>query len=91
MNEEIPLEEKVYLDNVLSKITPDSSKTDVIKLLGYPSRDNELKVNWEVIINGNRNRIGMFFSSKTGKATRIDFDGGIGRFYYRKNLENDIM
>lgn len=87
MNKEIPLEEKVYLDNVLSKITADSTKTDVVSLLGNPSRDLELKVNWEVTINDNNNRIEVYFSGITGKATRIDFDGGIGRFYYRKDLK----
>ncbi len=87
MNKEIPLEEKAYIDNVLSKITVDSTKTDVISLLGEPSRDLGLKVNWWITINGNKNRIGVYFSGTDGKATRINFDGGVGRFYYCKDLD----
>lgn len=87
MNEEIPPSEKDYINTVLVKITADSNKEDVIRLLGEPDRDLGLKVNWWVNINGNNNRIGVYFSSTTGKATGINFDGGRGRFYYTKDLK----
>ncbi|MDF2545778.1 MAG: hypothetical protein K0R93_676 [Anaerosolibacter sp.] len=87
MSEEMPAEEKVFLDEVLSQITQHSTRTDVTNILGEPSRDMGLKVNWIVTIEGNEDRIGVYFSPTTGKATRINFDGGPGRFYYRRDFE----
>ena len=86
MNEEIPVEEQEYINEVLKQITTDSTKDDVIKLLGEPSRDLGLKVNWEVNINGNISRVGVYFDIKTEKVESIVLDGGKGRFYYREDL-----
>ena len=86
MDSEVPAEEQKYIDEVLSKITKDSSKEDVIELLGTPSRDSGLKVNWWVTINGQESRVGVYFSL-SGNANRINLDGGPGRFYYRTDLD----
>jgi hypothetical protein len=87
MDKEIPPAERQYINEVLNKITADSSKEDIITLLGDPTRDLGLKVNWMVTINGNEDRIVVYFSGTTGKATGISFDVGTGRFYYRKDLD----
>lgn len=86
MSNEMPEAEKAYLDNVLNKVTPESTKQDVIDLLGDPDRDLGFKVNWRVLINGNESRIGVYFDGTSGKATQMNFDGGTGRFYFRKDL-----
>ncbi|HYE80804.1 MAG TPA: hypothetical protein VEG39_01420 [Clostridia bacterium] len=86
MSKEMPEAEKEYLDSVLSKITSESTRQDVIALLGEPDRDLGMKVNWMVLIDGNESRIGVYFDATTGKATRVNFDGGTGRFYYRREL-----
>lgn len=86
MDSEVPAEEQKYIDEVLSKITKDSSKDDVIELLGPPSRDSGSKVNWWITINGKESRVGVYFSL-SGNATRINLDGGPGRFYYRTDLD----
>lgn len=87
MDKEMPPAETEYLKNVLSKITANSTKDDVINILGQPSRDLGLKVNWVVTIHGKKSRIGVYFSVTTGRATTINFDGGTGRFYFRKDLK----
>lgn len=86
MDDTVPPVEQEYIDSVLSLITKDSSKEDVINLLGKPDRDLGLKVNWWVTIGDKNSRIGVYFSSSSGKATRINLDGGPGRFYYSKEL-----
>ncbi|WP_326513814.1 hypothetical protein [Clostridium intestinale] len=87
MDKEIPPKEQEYIYEVLDKINADSSKEDVIKLLGEPDRNLGLKVNWWVTVDGNKDRVGVYFSETTGKATAVNFDGGSGRFYYRKNFD----
>lgn len=86
MSKKIPPAEQQYINKVLDKINAESSKENVIALLGDPDRDLGLKVNWWVTIDRNKDRIGVYFSSTTGKATRVNLDGGTGRFYYRKDL-----
>jgi hypothetical protein len=85
-NDDIPAEEQLYIDTVLSQITSETTKEEAIELLGKPSRDLVLKVNWWVSIDGRNSRIGVYFSSATGKAEDVILDGGWGRFYYRKAL-----
>ncbi len=83
----IPTAEQQYIDTVLSQITAESSKEDVIILLGKPDRDLVAKVNWWVNIEGANSRVGVYFSITSGKATEIVLDGGVGRFYYQEKLE----
>jgi hypothetical protein len=85
-SDEIPPEEQWYIDTVLSQITSETTKEEVIELLGKPSRDLALKLNWWVSIANRKSRVGVYFSSTTGKAQEIVLDGGGGRFYYRKTL-----
>lgn len=87
MNSSIPNEEQEFIDTVLVQINFESTLAEIIELLGEPSRNLGLKVNWVVTINEKESRIGVYFSSKTGTATTVNFDGGVGRFYYRKDLE----
>ena len=86
MDKPMPEAENKYLNDVLSEINSNSSREEVIKLLGEPSRDMDLKVNWWVTLNGQKSRVGVYFSASDKKATEISFDGGMGRFYYRKDL-----
>ncbi len=83
---EVPPAEQVYIDSVLSQITPQTTKAEAIALLGKPDRDLFFKVNWWVLIENKRSRIGISFSSVTGFAREIILDGGLERFYYSKEL-----
>ncbi|GKX29218.1 hypothetical protein SH1V18_16980 [Vallitalea longa] len=84
MNSKIPLEEQSYIDTVLLQIDADTTRDDVMDILGKPSKSLGNKVDWNVIINGKRITISVYFSH--GNATRINFDGGVGRFYYDQDL-----
>lgn len=86
MKDKIPTEEQGYIDTVLVQITSESTKEEVFELLGKPSRNIGLKINWNVIINEKKSRIGVYFSPEEEKATKVVLDGGVGRFYYRKDL-----
>lgn len=86
MNGQIPTEEQEYIDTVLIQITSESTLEEVIEILGEPYKNIGLKVNWIVTINERKSRIGVYFSSETGKATTINLDGGVGKFYYRKDV-----
>ena len=85
MNDEVPPEEQKYIDSVLSRISTETTREDVISLLGTPYRDLGGKVNWWIEIDGQKSRVGVYFSHE-GKATEIVLDGGTGRYYYRKDL-----
>ena len=87
MNDKVPEAEQEYIDKVLSKITKTSTKEEVIKLLGEPSRDLGWKLNWWVKIDNKDSRVGVFFTSEGNAIEKIVLDGGIGRFYYCKELK----
>lgn len=88
MNEKVPVSEQAYIDTVLSQITTQSQMTDVVHLLGEPSKNMGLKTNWWVEIKGKQSRVTVYFSETTGCATEIILSGGPGRFYYRKAIES---
>jgi len=87
MDDSVPEAEQEYIDKVLSKITKNSTKEEVIKLLGEPSRDLGWKLNWWVKINDKNSRVGVFFTSEGGAVEKVVLDGGMGRFYYCKELK----
>jgi len=87
MNDKVPEAEQEYIDKVLSKITKNSTKEEVLKLLGEPSRDLGWKLNWWVKIDNKDSRVGVFFTSKDGAIEKVVLDGGMGRFYYCKELK----
>lgn len=89
-NPYIPPEERQYIDSVLSHVTAETTKAESIELLGTPSRDLLVRVNWWVSIAGRKSRIGISFSGDTGLAEEIVLDGGPGRFYYTKDLTENI-
>lgn len=86
MNDEIPVDEQEYIDDLLGRISVNSSKTDVIEILGNPTKDLGLKINWKIDINGEVTRVVVYFNVVTGNAKSIAFDGGPGRYYYGKDL-----
>ncbi|MDR1193846.1 MAG: hypothetical protein LBK98_06765 [Peptococcaceae bacterium] len=85
-NDDIPAEEQIYIDTVLARVTAETTKEEAIELLGKPSRDLVLKVNWWVVIANRNSRVGIYFSGTTGKAEEVVLDGGWGKFYYTKTL-----
>lgn len=87
MNTEIPPEEQQFINTILLHVNEDSSKDEVMDILGEPSKSIGDKVDWNVMINGKRTTISVYFAHKTGYATRINFDGGVGRFYFNKDLK----
>jgi len=87
MDDNVPEAEQEYIDKILSKITKNSTKEEVITLLGEPSRDLGWKLNWWVKINDKNSRVGVFFTSEGGVLEKVVLDGGMGRFYYCKELK----
>ena len=81
--------ERRFCAEILNSITAESTKQDILTMLGKPSRSIlGKKLNWWVKIDEKKDRIGVYFSS-SDKPTGVVLDGGWGRFYYRCNLTTD--
>jgi hypothetical protein len=78
-------EERQFCLQSLWQITTNSTRSDVIRMLGSPSRDLGLKVNWWVKLGQERSRVGVFFTA-AGYADEVVLDGGSGRFYYCRSV-----
>lgn len=85
MNDPVPDKEQEYIDNILSQITKDTTKNELIELLGEPSRDLGFKINWWIEIEEKKSRVGVFI--KNNQIKQVVLDGGPGRFYYSKDIE----
>lgn len=80
--------EREFCLTVLSQITSSSTKSEVLQLLGSPSRDLGLKTNWWIRLGDRRDRIGVYFDTSKN-ATGVVLDGGPGRFYYTRDLDEE--
>jgi hypothetical protein len=78
-------EEREFCLHTLSQITSRSTRSDVIGLLGQPSRDLGLKVNWWVTLGQRRARVGVYFTP-AGVVDEVVLDGGPGRYYYSRKV-----
>lgn len=81
--------EREFCTNVLWQIRDDWSKDRVVHLLGTPSRDLGLKVNWWVTLDGKPIRVGVYFTL-SGLAEQVVLDGGPDRFYYRRPVTDHM-
>ncbi len=82
-----PQEQQFCLET-LGQITALSTERDVLALLGSPYKSLKVKKNWWVTLDGKRDRVGVYFNLK-GYATQVSFDGGFGRFYYMRILDDN--
>ena len=77
--------EREFCEKVLWQIDSSSTERDVLALLGNPSRSLKFKKNWWVVLDGKKDRVGVYFTPK-GFAYEVVLDGGFGRFYYRRKV-----
>ncbi len=79
--------EREFCQNILWQINSLSTERDVLALLGPPAKSLKLKKNWNVTLDGKTDRVGIYFDTN-GYATQVLLDGGMGRFYYRRDVKD---
>ena len=78
-------EEREFCLQELWQITTNSTRSEVLQMLGSPSRDLGMKVNWWIKLGQNKSRVGVYFTT-AGRADQVVLDGGPGRFYYCRDV-----
>ncbi|MBN1973630.1 MAG: hypothetical protein JW787_08315 [Sedimentisphaerales bacterium] len=79
--------ERDFCQQILWQIDSGSNERDVLALLGPPARSLKLKKIWHVKLDGKADRVSVYFGID-GLATQVVLDGGFGRFYYRRSVND---